>query len=145
MSVQDNQRIDDQFLAGWNARDVDMTLSVLADDAVWIDVSSPEPLKTRAAMKDYVQGWFTAFPDLSAKARNRVVTEDQVATEVDFWGTNSGPLGMAPGAPPMPATGKTVKGKGNYFLRIKNGKVAEIHTYPDSAGLMMQLGMVPGM
>ena len=27
-------------------------------------------------------------------------------------------------------------------MRIRNGKAVEVHTYPDAAGLMMQLGLL---
>jgi predicted ester cyclase len=76
--------------------------------------------------------------------KNRVVSEDQVAAEVRWTGTNSGPLQMAAGAPAIPATGKQVTGQGTYFLRVRNGKVVEVHSYPDAAGLMMQLGLMGG-
>jgi predicted ester cyclase len=51
---------------------------------------------------------------------------------------------MAAGAPAIPATGKQVTGQGTYFLRVRNGKVVEVHSYPDAAGLMMQLGLMGG-
>ena len=38
---------------------------------------------------------------------------------------------------------KKVTGQGTYFLRIRDGKVVEAHSYPDLAGMMMQLGMMP--
>ena len=100
-------------------------------------------MRSKAAMRQYIQSWFTAFPDMYATTKNRVVNEDQVAAEVEFSGTNSGPLQMAPGMPAIPATGKKVMGKGTYFVRIRNGKAVEVHTYPDAAGMMMQLGLVP--
>jgi steroid delta-isomerase-like uncharacterized protein len=143
MSVQENVRLDEEFIAAWNAHDADAAVAILSDDAVWHDVASPEPMRSKAAMRQYVQSWFTAFPDMYATTKNRVVNEDQVAAEVEFTGTNSGPLQMAPGAPAMPATGKKVMGKGTYFVRIRNGKAVEVHTYPDAAGMMMQLGLVP--
>ena len=143
MSVQENIRLDEEFIAAWNTHDPDRTLALLSEDVVWRDVASPEPMRGKAATRPYLQGWFTAFPDLSATVKNRVVTEEQVAAEVGFTGTNSGPLQMAPGAPAMPATGRKVTGQGTYFLRIRNGKAVEVHSYPDAAGLMMQLGMMP--
>ena len=141
MTIQDNIKLDEEFIAGWNARDTDRTVAVLADDAVWQDISNPEPMRDKSAMRQYVQAWYTAFPDLSAVVKNRVVTEDQVATEVEFTGTNTGSLQMAPGVPAIPATGKKVQGKGVYFAKVQNGKIVEIHTYPDMAGMMMQLGL----
>lgn len=144
MSISENIRLDEEFMAGWNARNPDQAVAILSDDAVWQDVGSPEAMHGKAAARQYMQSWFTAFPDLTAVTKNRVVSEDQVAVEVEFTGTNSGPLQMGPDAPAIPATGKKVTGKGTYFLRIRNGKAVEVHSYPDAAGLMMQLGLMPG-
>jgi steroid delta-isomerase-like uncharacterized protein len=143
MSIQENIKLDEENIAAWNAHSADRELALLADNIVWTDVGLPEPMKDKAAIRKYLQGWFAAFPDLKATVKNRVVSDDQLAGELEFTGTNTGPLQMAPGAPPMPATGKKVTGKGTYFVRVHGGKAVEIHTYPDTAGLMMQLGMMP--
>jgi steroid delta-isomerase-like uncharacterized protein len=141
MSVAENTKLDEQFMAAWNAHDTERAVALLADDVTWQDVSIPQPMKGKAAVRQYMQGWFTAFPDMKATVKNRVVTDDQVAAEVEFVGTNTGPLQMGAGGPAMPATGKKVTGKGTYFVRIRNGKGVSVHTYPDVAGMMMQLGM----
>ena len=143
MSVQDNLKLDEENIAAWNAHDVGRLLAIVSDDIVWQDVGTPQPLRGKDGVRQFAQGWFAAFPDIQLTVTNRVVTEDQVAAEVEFTGTNSGPLELAPGAPAIPATNKKVNGKGTYFLRIKNGKAVEVHTYPDVAGLMMQLGLMP--
>lgn len=144
MSVQDNIRLDEQFMAGWNAHSADQALSVLSDDCVWHDVTIPEPMRGKAAIRSYLQSWFTAFPDMHATVKNRVVSDDQVAAELEFTGTNKGPLQMDPNAQAIPVTGKKVNGRATYFVRIRNGKAVEIHTYPDAAGMMMQLGLMQG-
>ncbi|HET9591112.1 MAG TPA: ester cyclase [Anaerolineales bacterium] len=143
MSVQDNLKLDEENIAAWNAHDVDRSLAVLSDDIIWHDVGSPQPFQGKEAVRQYIQGWFSAFPDFKITVKNRVADEDQVAAEVEFTGTNSGPLELAPGAPPIPATGKMVNGKGTYFARFKDGKAVEVHTYPDAAGMLMQLGLMP--
>ena len=143
MSVQDNIKLDEQFMAAWNAHDPNAAVAVLSDEVVWQDVANPEPMHGKDAIRAYLGGWFSAFPDLDSVVKNRVVTEDQIAAEIEFTGTNSGPLQMAPGAPAIPATGKRVTGKGTYFVRVQNGKGVEVHSYPDAAGMMMQLGLMP--
>jgi steroid delta-isomerase-like uncharacterized protein len=143
MSVQDNIKLDEEEIAAWNAHDVDRAAAIFSDDVVWVDTSSPQPLNGKDAIRQYLQGWFSAFPDITITVKNRVVTEDQVAAELEFVGTNSGPLQFAPGAPAIPATGKKVNGKGTYFVRFKDGKPVEVHSYPDAAGMMMQLGLMP--
>lgn len=45
----------------------------------------------------------------------------------------------------IPPSGKTVHGRGAYIARVENGEVVEFSSYPDTAGMMMQLGMMPGM
>ncbi|MDP2662487.1 MAG: ester cyclase [Dehalococcoidia bacterium] len=143
MSVQENVRLDEQFIATWSSHDADRAVELLSDDAVWEDVASPERMRDKAAIRAYMQGWFTAFPDMKATVKNRVVTDDQVASEVEFTGTNTGPMQMGTGTPSIPPTGKRITGRGTYFLRIRNGKITEAHSYPDVFGLMMQLGLVP--
>lgn len=142
MSIQENIRLDEEFLASWDSHDVDRGLAVLSEDVVWSDVASPEPMRGKAAARPYLQAWYTAFPDLKSKVTNRIVTEDQVATEIEFTGTNQGSLQFSPAAPAIPPTRKQVRGKGTYFLRIRDGKIYELHTYPDTMGLMMQLGLM---
>ena len=143
MSVQDNLRFDEENFAAWNAHDIDRSLVLYSDDVVWQDVSIPEPLRGKEAVRQYVQGWFSAFPDIKLIVTNRLVTEDQVAGELEWSGTQTGPLQLGPGAPAVPATGKKVVGKGTYFVRIKDNKAVEVHTYPDNIGLMIQLGLMP--
>jgi steroid delta-isomerase-like uncharacterized protein len=143
MSVQDNLKLDEKNFEAWNAHDIDGSLALYSDEIVWIDVGIQEPLRGKEAVRQYIQGWFSAFPDIKLTVKNRLVTEDQVAGELEWSGTQSGPLQLGPGAPAIPATGKKVVGKGTYFVRIKEHKAAEVHTYPDNVGLMIQLGLMP--
>ena len=130
---------DDEMLGAWNNRDVDTFVDGLTDDIVWRDVSLEEPLHGKEAATEYFQGWMTAFPDFSATPVYRVIGDDSVAVEVLFAGTNTGPMEM--GGQTIPPTGKTVSAKGSYFAIVRDGKLAEMHTYPDLMGMMMQLGL----
>ena len=142
MSVQENIKLDEQNIAAWNAHDVDGALAQLSDDIVWQDTGSPQALQGKQAVRAYTQDWFSAWPDLQIKVTNRVVTDDQLAAELEFTGTNTVPLRLAPDAPAIPPTGKKVQVKGTYFVRFENGKAVEVRNYPDTAGLMMQLGLM---
>jgi steroid delta-isomerase-like uncharacterized protein len=147
MSVQDNLKLDEEEIAAWNAHDVERAVAIFPDDVKWQDVGSPQPFNGKDAIRQYLQGWFSAFPDIKITVTNRVITEDYVAAEIDFVGTNNGALQMAPGAPAIPTTGRKVNGKGTYFVHFKNGKPVEVRmevrSYPDAAGMLMQLGMMP--
>jgi steroid delta-isomerase-like uncharacterized protein len=143
MSRADVERIDDQGIAAWDSHNADAFADLMADDFVWTDLTLPEPMRTKAEARQYAQAWFTAFPDMRVKETNRIVTDDAVAAELEFTGTNTGPMMMA--GREIPPTGKTVLGKGAYFARIKDGKIVQYNTHPDVAGLMMQLGFMPQM
>ena len=143
MAQEDVERIDDRGMAAWASRDAQAFVDIFADEFVVNDVGMPESIRERDGVRAYAQGWFTAFPDISVKQTNRVVSNDAVAAEVEFTGTNTGPMMM--GGKEIPPTGKMVVGNGTYFARVRNGKVVEFNSYPDIAGMMMQLGFIPEM
>src|SRR6185369_10668054 len=88
MSIQDNIKLDEEEIAAWNAHDVERAVAVFPDDVVWYDISNPQPLQGKDGIRQYLHGWFSAFPDIKITITNRVVTDDQVASELDFAGTN---------------------------------------------------------
>jgi steroid delta-isomerase-like uncharacterized protein len=143
MSKEEMERIDDQGMAAWNDHDADAFLSLFADDFVWYDSTLPEPIRDQEGARRYFNGWATAFPDMNAKVTNRVVGDDAFASEIEFTGTNTGPMVM--GGNEIPPTNKAITGHGTYFARVRDGKVVEFSTHPDVAGMMMQLGMMPTM
>ena len=143
MSKKELERIDEQGLAAWNAHDPDAFVKMFANDFVWNDATMPEPMRDLTQARQYFAAWMTAFPDMQAKATNRIVGDDGFAVEIEFTGTNTGPMLM--GGNEIPATNKTVTGRGTYFARVRGGKVIEFNSHPDVAGLMMQLGLIPQM
>lgn len=143
MSKQDLERLDDQGLSAWESHDADAFVSLFADDFVWHDWTQPAPIRDKAAAKRYFNGWTTAFPDMRVKLITRVVGDDSIATEIEFMGTNTGPMVM--GGKEIPPTNKPATGRGTYIARVKNGKIVEYRSHPDVAGLMMQLGFMPQM
>ena len=140
MSIEE---IDDRGMAAWSKHDAQAFVDIFAERFVLRDVSLPDPITSRDDARAYAQAWFTAFPDMSVKQTNRVVSADSVAAEVEFTGTNTGPMIM--GGNEIPPTGKSVVGVGAYFATIRDDEVVEFAAYPDVAGMMMQLGLMPPM
>jgi steroid delta-isomerase-like uncharacterized protein len=143
MPREEIERLDDEGMAAWDGHDAQAFVNLFADGFAVNDVATPAPITTKDGVREYAQSWFTAFPDMSIKQTNRVVSDDSVAAEVQFTGTNTGPMMMA--GREIPPTGKSVLGKGTYFARVKDGKIIEFNSYPDIAGMMMQLGFMPQM
>jgi steroid delta-isomerase-like uncharacterized protein len=141
---RDIELIDDQGMAAWDGHDVDAFVGLFAGEFVWTDLTVPEPMRTRDEARQYMQAWFRAFPDMRVTQTNRVVSEDAVAAEVEFTGTNTGPMLM--GGAEVPPTGRRVLGRGAYFARVDDdGKMVLFSSHPDVAGIMMQLGIRPEM
>ncbi len=134
--------LDDRGIAAWDTHDVDAFAAMFADGFVYTDDTVQGAMASLDQVREYMSGWFTAFPDMKVKEQNRVVGDDAVAAEVEFTGTNSGPLSM--GGMELPATGRQITAHGTYFVRAEDGKITEFHAHPNAAEMMMQLALMPG-
>jgi len=143
MSKEEIERLDDQGMAAWESGDTEAWVSLLADNFVWYDWTQPEPIRDKDAARKYFSSWRKAFPDMNSKQVARVVGEDSVAAEIEWTGTNSGPMEM--GGKVIPPTNKTAIGRGSYMAFVRDGKIVEFRSHPDAAGIMMQLGFLPPM
>ncbi|WP_077490736.1 ester cyclase [Sinomonas mesophila] len=140
MTADDVRRTDDEGMAAWDAHDPDRFVALLGEGFQFKDTSLPEPLTTADQVKEYMRSWFTAFPDMRVATTNRVISDDSVAAEVEFTGTQTGPLNA--GGQEIPPTGKAVRSTGTYFARVEDGKISSFSAHPDSMGLMAQLGLM---
>jgi steroid delta-isomerase-like uncharacterized protein len=145
MSRADVEQLDDRRKGAWDQHDTAAFASLLADGLTFEDAMAPEQFRTREQVQAYMDAWFEAFPDMYARTTRRVVSDDEVAAETEFTGTNTGPLHM--GDKEIPATGKSVTGTGTgtYFASVRDGKIVSFRAHPDVASMMGQLGLMPGM
>jgi steroid delta-isomerase-like uncharacterized protein len=134
--------LDDRGIGAWDTHDVDSFAAMFANDFVYTDDTVPETMTSLEQVRDYMTGLFTAFPDMRVKELNRVVGDDALAAEVEFTGTNSGPMSIA--GMELPATGRQITAHGTYFVRAQDGKITEFHAHPNAAEMMMKLGHMPG-
>jgi steroid delta-isomerase-like uncharacterized protein len=141
MTRQEVERVDDRGLAAWDNHNPDAFVELLADNFVWNDTAVATPMRGRDEARQYMQAWVTAFPDMRMRRTNRLIDGDAVGCEIEFTGTNTGPMRM--GDQEIPATGRTVHSHGTYFAKVSDGKIVEFHTHPDVAELMQQLGLMP--
>jgi steroid delta-isomerase-like uncharacterized protein len=141
MSANDILRLHEQAIDAWNRHDPNKFASYIDDNIVWHDTSTPEPIRGKADAQEFLNKWITGFPDFTMKTQNTVISEDKIAVELEFAGTNTGPLKVGE-QPELPATNRRVVNKGCYFGKVRDGKFVEIRTYPDLAGMMMQLGLL---
>lgn len=122
------------FEEGLNAGKVDVFDETHAEDCVWHGPGGRE-LRGRAAVKDMVSGYMTAFPDMRMTIQHEVAEGNQIAIHWRVTGTHKGPLGEAP------ATGKKVKIDGYIFARFERGKIVEEFEIFDELAMLRQLGL----
>lgn len=139
MSVKDMEKLDDIGMKAWDDHDTEAWAALFADKFEWSDDTRPEAMRTKEDVRNYMQAWMTAFPDMHVKTLNRVIGNDAVGAELEFSGTNTGPLVM--GDQTIPPTNKKVKAHATYFVKAKNGKIVEFHSHPNVMEMMTQLGL----
>jgi steroid delta-isomerase-like uncharacterized protein len=83
------------------------------------------------------RGWKSAFPDM-------VMTPDKLVAEGDLvtvlWSARGTNTGSGNG---LPATGKTLSGRGITIWRIVDGRITEEWSAFDRLSIMQQLGLIP--
>lgn len=122
----------------WNAHDADGVAACYAEDAALYDVGLPEPVRGRAAIRDSVSGYLTAFSDFHADVGEPIVSGNRSAQEWKVTGTNDGEL---MGIPP---TGKSATTYGCGTAEFgEDGLIHRGGNYWNAAALMHQLGVLP--
>src|SRR5262245_19376057 len=139
MADKDLAKLGDRGMKAWSDRDADAFMALLADRFEWQDDTHTAPMRTETEAREYMQAWFTAFPDLKVKTLNRVIGDDSISAEIEFAGTNTGPLEM--GGQRIPATNRSITGHGTYFAKVRDGRMTEFHSHPNVAEMMRQLGL----
>jgi steroid delta-isomerase-like uncharacterized protein len=117
----------------------DAVLDELIDqDYVLYDPTAPAPLRGPNGLRQSLEPFRAAFPDLRLSVEDQVAEGDKVATRWIFTGRHDGDFF---GIPP---TGKQVEVTGISIERVAGGRIVEDRMELDALGLMRQLGAVPG-
>lgn len=137
MTAEENKRIARTFYEVFNQGD----LGALSDfvDRDFVD-HNPVPGQSPGleGLKQALVSFRAGFPDMSVSLEDAVAEGDRVATRARARGTHRGDfIGI-------PATGRRVDFGDITMWRIANGRLAEAWYVQDVAGLMMQLGVMPG-
>jgi steroid delta-isomerase-like uncharacterized protein len=137
MSTETNKatvrRMNDQL---WNEGRVDLIGEFFTEDTV----SHAAGLPSSSGLEEVKAGVVmaqNAYTDLRLSFGDLIADGDKVAYTWTLQGVHQGELY---GIPP---TGKQVTTSGVTINRLVNGRIVETWMYPDTMGLMQQLGVVP--
>jgi steroid delta-isomerase-like uncharacterized protein len=138
MGSQDIRALADRALAAWNAHDPDGVAACYAEDAEFLDIALPEPMRGRQAIRDAAAAYLAAFSDFHVDVDEPIVDGDRAAQEWRVTGTHDGEL---MGIPPtgrsisLAGCGVDVIGPDGLFVRGAN--------YWNVAAMLQQLGVMP--
>jgi predicted ester cyclase len=113
----------------------------IASDAAYEEVATHQRVKGADESIKVIQRWKRAFPDLKATVLNTFTAGDKVLAEVEWEGTQTGPLEGPAGT--IAPTNKRGVIKAAIVCTVKNDKVVEFHHYFDLLTLLSNLGIAP--
>jgi steroid delta-isomerase-like uncharacterized protein len=135
--AEQNKQIARRFLAAFAAADKATLEQIVAPDLV--DHNPLPGQKTgRDGLIEAVTQYRTAFPDMKLTIENLMAEDELVAVTGKVVGTNQGSMMGAP------ATGKKVSFAYMDLYRIVHDRGVDVWHVEDIAGMLQQLGVVPG-
>ena len=124
----------------WNQGKLALIEEMTAPNATYHDPNVPGgQFNGPAGVKQFVEIYRAAFPDVSIKVDDQIAEGDKVVTRWTATGTHKGDLmGIAP-------TNKHATVAGVDIDRFQDGKVVEAWASYDMFGMLQQLGVVPSL
>jgi steroid delta-isomerase-like uncharacterized protein len=132
----------ERWMAGWNAKDADALVALVADDLDYRDPSWPEPMRGPADVRAFTSAMWRAMPDMRFSEPHGFAGDpdgDYAAVEWRMTATFSGPLDP-PGFAP---TGNRVEVDGVDVFEMRDGRIARLVTQYDAMGVARQTGVLP--
>lgn len=140
MTTERNKALVRRWIeAGWNGHDTTLIDTLYDPNVVQYDPSSPLSVSSSEALKQYVGGFLTAFPDLHFMTDDLLAEGNKVLWRFTAEGANTGPL---MGIPP---SGKRVIVTGMSLFRVADDKIAEVWVNFDALGMLQAIGVIPVM
>jgi len=135
------QIVDRFFTEVWNRRQFAVLDEIIDPACVTHQVrSAPGVIASTArgplALREHIEGWLAAFPDITVSTDLRCVCGAQVVSWVTMRGVHTGAW---QGVPP---TGREVTIRTVVQHRVENGRIIEDWVIVETLGLFQQLGLV---
>jgi steroid delta-isomerase-like uncharacterized protein len=125
------------WVQAFNDGDFAGNRDLMRDDGYY-GITAPGAGTSKDAGDQDARMWKAAFPDAKGEIKSLITSDDTVAMEVVWTGTQTGDL------PNLPATGKRVNVNAAVFVTARDGLLARVMHYFDFGGMLMQLGAMPG-
>ncbi len=134
-TVEENKLLVQRFGEAMNSRQFDLLDAIVAPDFIRHCQATPAiEVRSLEAFKAYLRQDSAVFPDFVQTLGHQVAEGDFVAVWATYEGTQKGPMG------PFPASGRRMQLEFGAFLRVANGKIAEMWVTWDNMAALAQLG-----
>jgi steroid delta-isomerase-like uncharacterized protein len=137
MSTESNKEIVRRYQEAYNKNDLDALDEILAAD-LHAHTSLPGFPAGLEGAKAVHRLSLIGMPDVHTQIDELIAEGDKVVARCTVTGTHSGDFFG------IPATGRQIKINGVYIVRIADGKIVEHWGMNDEAGLLRQMGVLPG-
>lgn len=127
------------FLAAWVALDADGIAETYADDGVREDITAPDLIQGREAVRRSLVDFIGAFEHAKVEHPVAFAAADHFAA--DTWVFTADYTGALPGLPP--GQGEPVTIHGFTLIEITDGSISRTVDYYDAYGLLVQVGGAP--
>ncbi len=121
----DVRRMVEEF----NERDVSKVVEQYATDAVFQVPVLDAPLRGKDAIRSYLTGLFTAFPDWSMDLKKVIIQGNEVVLVNTVQGTHTGPYTGSDGQPVVPTNEKVAQQQLTRVVIIEQGKISLFHSF----------------
>jgi steroid delta-isomerase-like uncharacterized protein len=125
----------------FNSGDWDLLRGTLASDSRYDELGTQRKIEGPEKIIEVFRLWKAAFPDGAGTVTSAISSGNEVALEVTWTGTHTGPLETADGT--IPASGKRQETPAAVFFTFEGDKIKESRHYFDSLTLLTQIGVQP--
>ncbi len=133
-----NKDLARRFGEAMNARRYELLDDIVATDFVRHCQATPQANVTSLdEFKEFLRQDDATFPDSVQTPVYLVAEGDMVAGWLTYEGTQLGPMG------PFPPTGRKMRLEFGAFMRIEQGRIAELWVTWDNVAALAQLGHLP--
>lgn len=130
-----------ECIEAYNRADWERMAELMAPDCIYEELGTGRRAEGIDQIVRLFKGWKTAFPDSQGAITNAFGSGDNVALEVTWEGTHTGPMETPAGT--IPPTGKVQVTPAVNIFAVEGEKIWQQRQYFDSLSLFQQLDIPP--
>jgi steroid delta-isomerase-like uncharacterized protein len=135
--TEDTARLARTVYEAFNRNDLDAALALAQPDIEIVNLAENTTFRGHDGFRDYLKRIKEIDPAGWIEVISQLVCDAGVTNECVYHATHVGPLhGIEP-------TGKPFTAPLCDVWRVRDGKIASIHTYADNMTVLAQLGLLP--